>query len=104
MAMSKQYSPCQHCHQKPGRHPRGLCWNCYYVLDVRHLYPSTSKFANRGVTDTHSQRSLPAAPTTATPGTLAKVEVLVERAAAGTGLWHPYDATLETPITQWEAA
>lgn len=30
---------CRHCNRKPVTRPRGLCWYCYYDLNVRDLYP-----------------------------------------------------------------
>ena len=40
---------CRHCSKSKVNRPRGLCWSCYYTPGVRDLYPSTSKFARRGV-------------------------------------------------------
>jgi hypothetical protein len=62
---------------------------------VRDRYPSTSKFAHRGVRDFNGRASLPV-PTQALPGTPEKVAVLEDRARLGQALWHPLDATLET--------
>jgi hypothetical protein len=56
------------------------------------MYPSTSKFARRGVDDFNGQPKLPPTPTTALPGTPEKVAVLMERARLGLALWHPLDA------------
>jgi hypothetical protein len=63
---------------------------------VREQYPSTSKFARRGVSDFNGQTEQAAQPTTALPGTAEKVAVLEERARLGLSLWHPLDATLES--------
>jgi hypothetical protein len=59
---------------------------------VRDLYPSTSKFARRGVKDFNGRGPQPALPTKAMPGTPAKVAVLEQRARLGQSLWHPDDA------------
>ena len=42
---------CRHCKRVQSNRPRGLCWSCYYTPGVREKYPSTSKFARRGVCD-----------------------------------------------------
>jgi hypothetical protein len=86
---------CRHCQKVKANRPRGLCWSCYYTPGVRDLYPSTSKFARRGVSDFNGRTRLPAEPTSALPGTPEKVAVLMERARQGVSLWHPLDATLE---------
>jgi hypothetical protein len=62
---------------------------------VRELYPSTSKFARRGVSDFNGQPTLAARPTAALPGTPEKVAVLIERARLGLSLWHPQDAPMD---------
>jgi hypothetical protein len=69
---------------------------------VRELYPSTSKFARRGVGDFTRKAALAAEPTDALPGTPAKVAVLEERARLGLCLWHPDDATLDRPARRKE--
>jgi hypothetical protein len=61
------------------------------------LYPSTSKFARRGVSNFCGQAPLPPEPTEALPGTAEKVVVLEERARRGLALWHPGDATAGEP-------
>jgi hypothetical protein len=86
---------CRHCQKTRSNRPRGLCWTCYYTPGVRDLYPSTSKFARRGVSDFNGRVKLPAQPTTALPGSPEKVAVLEERARLGLALWHPGDAPLD---------
>jgi hypothetical protein len=71
---------CQHCGRHPRNRPRGLCWSCYYRPGVREQYPSTSKFAYRGVSDFNGGAALPTGPTSALPGTPEKVAILAERA------------------------
>jgi hypothetical protein len=75
--------------------PRGLCWSCYYTPGVREQYPSTSKFARRGVGDFNGEAKLPPQPTSALPGTPEKVAVLEQRARLGLALWHPLDAPMD---------
>jgi hypothetical protein len=75
--------------------PRGLCWSCYYTPGVRDLYPSTSKFARRGVGDFNGNIVLPSAPTGAAPGSPEKVAILEERARLRHALWHPLDAAMD---------
>lgn len=81
---------CRHCNLKNANRPMGLCWSCYYS-PARALYTSTSKYARRGVRDSHASRPLPKKPTSATAGSSAKVAVLASRAARGEQLWHPDD-------------
>ncbi|HKI34637.1 MAG TPA: hypothetical protein VKA46_22465 [Gemmataceae bacterium] len=86
---------CRHCNRVPANRPRGLCWSCYYKPGVRELYPSTSKFARRGVEDRIGRVPLPDAPTSAVPGSEEKVHILMERARKRQGLWHPADAPMD---------
>jgi hypothetical protein len=94
---------CRHCQRVKSNRPRGLCWSCYYTPGVREKFPSTSKFARRGVSDFNGRARLPE-PTAALPGTEAKVRVLEERARQGQALWHPLDAKLELPALSLEVA
>ena len=59
---------------------------------MRALYPSTSKFARRGVDDFYGPVHLPA-PTDALPGTPEKLAVLEQRARLHQALWHPADVS-----------
>jgi hypothetical protein len=86
--------PCRHC-GRPACRPRGLCWACYHKPGVRDLYPSASKFARRGSGLGSGRAPLPDAPTSALPGTEAKVLVLIERARKRQSLWHPDDAPMD---------
>ena len=86
---------CRHCNKVRSNRPRGLCWSCYYKPGVREQYPSTSKFARRGVCDFNGQTGRAAQPTAAPPGSPEKVEVLAERAPLGLSLWHPHDAPMD---------
>ena len=76
---------CRHCQKVKSNRPRGLCWSCYYTPGVRDLYPSTSKFARRGVSDFNGRAALSARPTPAAPGSVEKVAVLEERVAGREG-------------------
>src|SRR5581483_5761260 len=89
---------CRHCNRVPSNRPRGLCWSCYYTPGVREQYPSTSKFARRGVSDFNGHVAPAAQPTTALPGTPEKVAILAERARLRQSLWHPQDAPLDTSV------
>ena len=83
---------CRHCQKVKSNRPRGLCWSCYYRPGVRDQYPSTSKYARRGVVDFNGKTAQAALPTNALPGTEEKVAVLADRARLGLSLWHPLDA------------
>jgi hypothetical protein len=86
---------CRHCQRVNSNRPRGLCWSCYYTPGVRERYPSTSKFARRGVSDFNGRAGLAVMPTSAPPGSDEKVRVLEERARLGLSLWHPLDAPMD---------
>lgn len=90
---------CRHCQKVKSNRPRGLCWSCYYSPGVREQYPSTSKFARRGVKDFNGRTKL-GEPTTALPGTEEKVRVLMERARLGQSLFHPLDARIGDATTR----
>ncbi|HEV3143522.1 MAG TPA: hypothetical protein VGZ47_06505 [Gemmataceae bacterium] len=93
---------CRHCQKTKANRPRGLCWSCYYKPGVRELFPSTSKFARRGVANFCGAAPLPDAPTDAPPGSEEKIRVLMERAANKQALWHPGDATVAAPAVPLE--
>jgi len=82
---------CQHCQTTRSNRPRGLCWTCYYTPRVRRLYPSTSKFARRGVGNFCGTAPLPEFPTEAQPGSEEKIRILIKRAAKRQALFHPAD-------------
>lgn len=82
---------CRHCSLRKVTRPKGLCWKCYYEPHIVRQYPSTSKFANRGVMLGNRTPPPPPAPTHARPGSPEKVAVLEARNGAGYGLWHPAD-------------
>ena len=95
---------CRHCHRVRPNRPRGLCWSCYYKPGVRDQYPSTSKYAHRGISDFNGRVDLPAGPTSALPGTPEKVAVLAERARLRQSLWHPNDAPATPAAQRWRDA
>jgi hypothetical protein len=82
---------CRHCQLVPANRPRGLCWSCYYSPGIRDRYPSTSKYAHRGLDDFYGEPVAPPFPTAALPGSVEKVLVLQGRAQRGEALWHPDD-------------
>ncbi len=83
---------CKHCQKSKVNRPRGLCWSCYYTPGVKEQYPSTSKYARRGVGNFNGNAPLPPEPTTAPPGTAEKMAILEMRAKLKLALWHPLDA------------
>ena len=89
---------CRHCSKSKVNRPRGLCWSCYYTPGVKDQYPSTSKYARRGVGNFNGNAPLPAEPTVAAPGSPEKAAVLAERARLKQALWHPLDATADGDV------
>jgi hypothetical protein len=92
-------APCRHCGQARAIQRRGLCHACYYTPGVRDLYPSTSKYGQRDLD--RRDRPPPATPTSARPGSEAKVRVLEERAARGEALFHPLDSREAPDLAGW---
>lgn len=89
-------SNCKHCQRDRGLYSRGLCWTCYYTPEVRDQYePAAAPSNHRGLGIDVYAPDVPPEPTTARPGTIAKLHVLMERLEAGYALWHPDDATFE---------
>jgi len=64
---------------------------------VRDRYPSTSKYARRGVGNFNGRTALPPLPTGAMPGTPEKVAIMAERARNHQSLWHPEEAPTGVP-------
>lgn len=83
---------CRHCSKCKVNRPRGLCWSCYYTPGVKEMFPSTSKYARRGVGNFSGNAPLPDAPTTAVPGTPEKLAILEQRAKMKCAIFHPADA------------
>lgn len=90
---------CQHCRKCNVNRPRGLCWSCYYKPGIRDQYPSTSKYARRGVGNFCGSAPTPGLPTEAIPGSEEKIAILMDRALNRQSLWHPDDLTLEDAPT-----
>jgi len=86
---------CRHCQHSHVNRPRGLCWSCYYAPGVRDQYPSTSKYARRGIGDRTGRVPMPPSPTWAIPGSPEKVAILEQRAQQRMALWHPSDAPMD---------
>ena len=86
---------CRHCSRSKVNRPRGLCWSCYYTPGVKEQFPSTSKYARRGVGNFTGNAPLPATPTTAVPGTPEKMAILEQRARLNQAIFHPEDARYE---------
>jgi hypothetical protein len=82
---------CRHCNRKNANRPRGLCWGCHAQPGVRDLYPSTSKYARRGIGQ-GNRPSLPAAEPCPHPADSAgRIATLRRRAERGESLSHPAD-------------
>jgi hypothetical protein len=62
---------------------------------VKDIYPSTSKYARRGVGNMCGNAPIAQEPTTAAPGTPEKMAVMEDRARKRQALWHPLDAQYE---------
>ena len=77
---------CLNCGRKKVTRPRGLCWRCFYSPGVKEQFPLRSKV---GVAGSAPKRT--PEPTTARPGTEAKLRVLIGRAERGETLYHPDD-------------
>lgn len=82
---------CRNCGRAKVNRPRGLCWTCYYTPGVKDRFPSTSKFARRGVENFYGEAPLAAQTTRAVPGTEDKLLVLIARAERRESLFHPDD-------------
>ena len=91
---------CQHCGHTPANRPQSLCWSCYYTPEIRIRYPSTSKFARRGLGCFNGGLALPPVATRALPGTPEKVAVMEQRAGLRVALWHPHDAPADVCLAQ----
>jgi hypothetical protein len=95
---------CRCCAKSRVNRPRGLCWSCYYRPGVRERFPSTSKYARRGVGLFCGRGIPPRRSTGAAPGSEEKIAVLAERAANGQALWHPDDVRMPEGLTKGRRA
>ena len=85
---------CKHCERWTANKPRGLCQSCYNTPGVREMYPSTSKFARRGLLADNESTEDPPLAKTATetcPGSLERQEVYTQRIMEGRAMFHPDD-------------
>lgn len=91
---------CLHCCRRTAGRPRGLCHGCYYADGVRDLYPIHPSMQGFFVANSRpvGSQAIPE-PTTAAPGSEAKILVLQERVSQGQNLWHP----LDNPVREAEA-
>jgi hypothetical protein len=80
---------CRHCGERSISRPRGLCWACFYLPDVRALYPAAVKIGDDADCIVPP---LPELPTLTEPGTADRVEVYRQRVAAGRRIFHHLDA------------
>ena len=83
---------CRHCRRSTVNRPRGLCCGCFYTPGIKELYPSTSKYAYRGIGLGNQNPPLPPTPTAALPAEPEKVAEMARRAEAGYAIFHPNDA------------
>jgi hypothetical protein len=89
---------CRHCRRrKLALRKRGLCARCHADLGVLMLYPAgrqqVGRARNYGLGLAAFASAVPATPTAAPPGSLAKMRVMRRRLLAGESLFHPLDAT-----------
>ena len=82
---------CAHCGTRTVTRPRRLCGRCYADRRLRRQHAPAGPRGRRGF-DAYGRRPLPPAPTSAPPGSPAKVLVLAERARCRQQLFHPDDA------------
>lgn len=89
---------CAHCGKRRYIQARGLCQRCRKKPEVRALFPkgwvnpATAKLAGLDQLDLVTYWfPLADEPTTALPGSEAKIEVMRERAEAGRAVFHPDD-------------
>jgi hypothetical protein len=86
---------CRHCRARPVCRPWRLCHPCYDRPRVRRRYIVHRPYRYSGIPDRNGPVPPPQEPTTARPGSVEKLAVLVARAKQGAALWHPGDAEQE---------
>lgn len=89
--MNDNDKDCRHCQLKPAVRARGLCAHCFADPSIRDRYPTLATFRHGHGSDPTQKRTV-GQPTSALPGTQAKLQVLCDRAAANEILFHPDDA------------
>ena len=88
----KEGPKCLHCRDCVATRPRGLCYGCYYVLEIRDSYATLrEKYAPSEIADFNGAAKKPKVPTDTLPGTPERTAVYEERARLGMSLWHPAD-------------
>lgn len=87
---------CSHCSRPVyALRSRGLCDRCYVVRAIRVQYPLLRPgFDWRSSAGIHERAGLPE-PTSAPPGSEAKIAVMAARAERNESLWHPLDGPVE---------
>jgi hypothetical protein len=88
---------CKNCARVVHNQGRGLCSGCYRRPEVREQFPANERYAashplalgNAGFSN--DERKLPPCPTSAIPGSEAKIQVMIERLLQGYHLHHPLD-------------
>ncbi len=88
---ARQRPLCRHCKIKPPGEKRGLCRSCYDKPGVKERYSGKYRSEPDGK---KGGRALPE-PTTAPPGTIEKIAVLIERVRLGQALWHHLDTAMD---------
>lgn len=85
---------CVHCETgKAGVRAWGLCQVCYLDPNIRGLYADLERRKRDWSNGSGQPSRKRCKPTSAMPGTIAKVKVLMQRARDNQELWHPDDAT-----------
>lgn len=81
---------CRHCGRYNVNRPRGLCRRCWHRLDIRDLYQSGLRGAERGL-GLVAPTKLPAEPTRAPRGSEEKIKIMRERLERDEHLRHEED-------------
>lgn len=85
-------SQCAHCGERRWIHARGICRPCFRVPEIKALYQPADSSRRSDVGLRPGSGTLPPFATEAPPGSIEKVDVLIQRARDGYALWHPNDA------------
>ena len=88
---------CRNCGKWRNHRARGLCYQCYkdpaVLANVSCLIDKSIRSCAKATQlASENERPLPPTPTTAMPGTLAKVLVMEDRYSKGFHIHHPLDA------------
>lgn len=90
---------CRHCARQCMDCGRGLCGSCYTNRDIRKMYPPLrDTMSTEALGRENREPPLPAAPTTALPGTTRKMFVMQRRLMAGQAIFHPLDHDPSTEL------